>query len=334
MNQWMRLRWVLGVGVLASAGCEVSIGECRRDDAGACVDLSPDYGYDGGGDMDGSTPPADAALGDAAPPASDASVLGDGGLDAMVHDATVGQPDTSVAALTPQQFCDAQLSVARAWLDQMDLECNCVSDDDLAGRADFLALALRYNDQAGVNCLDNVNRMTGVTYDWSKAAACATRYTAQFKGPDAFSAPVVSCPGGFDVGQLEAAVGHGAQNLAQLPECRAAFAGTKAMNQSCEDSLECAGGLRCITIPGGGDKTCQPARGTNAPCTNLSDCADGHVCSLNVPAAGNNPAGYACIPTDQLKLQGGRCRFSFECAEGLLCRDDVCSTAVADVICQ
>jgi hypothetical protein len=290
--------------------------------------------------MDAATDAAvDARASDSSQPGDsgpivDAALLADAGLDASV------QPDAALpTSLSKQQFCDAQLSVAKAWLDKFsDLSCNCLSNDDIAGRDSFLAAALRYNDSAGVACLDLVDRVVGAgaTYDGTKAAACASRYASQFKGPSQFMAPIASCPGGFDIGKLEGAVGHGRQGVAQFAECRATFVGTKASGAACTESLECAGGLRCRAAPGGGATTCQSARAKNESCTKNDECADGLLCSLNVPASGSNAAESACIAVNELKANLGNCNASSECLEGLICDPTTkkCGTAQADIICK
>jgi hypothetical protein len=338
MKQVMWLKLVFAVGLLASAGCEVSVGECDKDDAGECVDLFPEVDAAWMSGMDASTDasrPSDAAAPTDSGARPDGALVVDAGLDANVGPADASAPTT----LNDQQFCDAQFAVARTWSALLDrLDCNCLSSDDVMGRASFLASTLRYDDSTGSNCLSNFSRLrsAGVTYDGSKGAACAARFAAQFKGPSQFMAPLASCPGGFDIAKLEAAIGHGRQAVAQLPECRAAFVGTKAENAACVDSLECAAGRRCRPIPGGGSSSCQSPRGVNESCTKNDDCIDGHICSLNVQASGSNPAEYSCIPVASLKLQNGNCQTSSECVEGLVCdvTSKKCVNAPSDRICE
>lgn len=336
----MRLRWLFAFGVLA-AGCEVHVGECDKDDAGRCEELFPSYdaavpgtvdasgmdaATDGAARADANAPPVDSAI------RTDAANIVDSGLDAT-------QPDASMGPLTDTQFCERQFAPGRAWSELLGrIDCNCLSSDDQMGRDSFLAASLRYTSSTISDCLDNVARLrtNGVTVDASKTAACADRFASQFKGPDQFQAPVASCGGGFDIAALEAQIGHGRQAVAQLPECRAALVGTKAFNAPCADSLECSQGLRCRPVPGGGASSCQMAAGNTDPCTKLDDCADGHVCSLSVPASGTTPAQFTCIRVNDLKLQLANCQTSSECAQGLLC--DVatkkCANPTADRICD
>jgi hypothetical protein len=342
MKHTLGLRWWIGLGLLAATGCEVSVGKCDRDDAGRCIFDDDDYDYDASwmagmdATTDASAPPPDGARPDAT--TQDATVVADGSMDASAATDGATADATTPAVLTAQQFCDAQFAVARSWSALFDdINCNCDSSDDRDGARSFLAAALRFDDSVIAACLSNVDRlrMNGVTFDGSKAAACATRFSSQFKGPQQFVAPVSSCSGGFDIAKLEGEVGHGRQALAQLPECRAALVGTKALNAPCSDSFECGSGLRCRTIPGGGSSTCQAAVGLSGPCSKNDDCADGHLCSLNVQATESTPASFACIPVDQLKFMGGNCQTSSECVVGNVC--DVatrkCIPAPTDRIC-
>lgn len=332
MNQRVLLRWVLGAGLL-SAGCEVSVGNCDKDDAGECIDLVPEFDASSALDAgDSAVAPGDARLPDSSTP-PDATTLADGGLDASA-------PDAATTVLTEQQFCEAQFATSRAWRDQFSTQCGCLSNDDVAGAASFLAAALNFNDQTISGCPDRIQQLRGlgVQFDGSKAAACARAFSANFQDPSAFTAPLASCSAGFDIGKLEAEVGHGRQAVAQLADCRATFVGTKARDAACTDSLECAGGLRCRGIPGGGGTTCQPALAKSEVCSKNDECADGLICSLNVPGNGTTVAAQSvCLGTGALELKSlnGNCARSFECERGLVCDVDShkCVPAVSDVIC-
>lgn len=321
------LRWGFGIGLLLSAfaatGCDVEActnrdvnGDCQFDgfdrDARPRIDASADASSsDGAIQSDGSIQ-SDGAVSDAGPST---------GIDG-------GAPDAGPATLAKAAFCDAQYSNAKRWRDLLDgLECPCDGEDDRVGRENFLASALVFSGISA--CEEQLNAQSGkITYDASKAGPCAERLNAQYATP----APPAACPSaGFDIAAYKAVIGHGAQRPVQLPECRATFVGSVQRDGVCADHLECIAGLRCIEIPGGGAKSCQPARTVNATCSGTSDCADGFICS------GTTATGKTCIGTSDLALrpQGGPCTNSTECVNGLVCDVTMqkCVQPTPDLIC-
>ncbi|HVZ37267.1 MAG TPA: hypothetical protein VG963_32815, partial [Polyangiaceae bacterium] len=260
-------------------------------------------------DADGIGPDSGTANGGEQSPdaAADASVFGsiDGGLDGAVP-------------LTAEAFCDLQLGRARAWLDYFESKCDCASQEERADRDYFLAAALLYDDSSGANCITAVTGLqqrTTVSYQALSAASCAQRFAGQFAEPPG------DCNAGFALDAYEALLGHGLQQIAQLPECRATFLGKVGVNGACVDAFDCTSGLRCLPLPGSapGDVnaalSCQSARGDLEPCGNRSDCADGLVCAHSDSSA----TGSNCIPANDLRQLGGPCRASRDCDEGLVC---------------
>lgn len=315
MTRW----WGIGVGLLALAGCEVSVGKCsQRDDAGQCVfeDDFPDF--DGGLGADASSP--DAA-------GSDGGDFADGAIADAGAGSDGGMVDSG--ALNPTQFCEGQYAAALKWRALLeDPACGCNSAEDVRY---FLGAVFIFSDSTITDCLNLVDRVVagGGSFVPTQAAACAARFASQFPATPA------SCPSaGIDIGTIEATVGHGVQLVQQLPECRAALVGSKAQGQPCTNALECASGLRCYATMGAG-LACRPARSLNESCTpRLGDCADGFVCSANV-VSGSGEVSSTCIPANDLKGPGGRCSISAECDSGYLCDGNrhECVSSAPELIC-
>jgi hypothetical protein len=306
-------RWLLGLGgtlLLALAGCDVSVGKCDRDDAGHCIFEDDDE--DGGDDRD-------SGRGDAG---KDGSVA-DGGVDGAVADGGVdgGGTDAGTDASivgTPidlETFCAAQLQPALAWRDAFDLCCPASIPADVT---DFLKDVLLYVEDAQGACVTARSASSKVTYDATKAAACAAEFA---KG---FAQPPASCPAtGFDLEIFEGMIGHGAQSLAQIPACREAFKGSTKQGDPCTDPLECAAGLRCSGVVG--TKTCQKAVELNGGCEGDGECVGGLTC-----AGSSASGGKQCR---ELATSTATCSRSKECESGLVCRTinakDQCTTATA-----
>lgn len=313
---WVRVGIL--VGLLPVVGCDVSFGRCDPD-AGICDDddLTP---FDGGN--------ADAGV-DAS---MDASVPNDGGMDASV--------DTTDGGLTVAQFCRAQLATAVKWRDLFDsVGCGCErsgSEGDKITR--FLSASLAYGgeDPEGT-CISvrNASISAGrIVYAPQYAEACASKFAGQFALPEV----PTTCP--VDLAAFEAQLAHGAQQLAQIPECRSAFAGKVARDGACTqlskagagESLECQAGLRCLPVLGAVDDagvtmtTCQPARALGETCVRAVQCADGLICA-------GLTGQSTCIPSDELRLNNAPCSTSIECIKGLVCSGGSCVPATADSVC-
>lgn len=314
-------RWFLGLGgtlLVALAGCDVSVGKCDRDDAGECVNLFPDDDEDGGtgkSDAGRDRSVADAGVDGAAADAGD--------VDASGADAGGADAGDIGPAITVDEFCIAQLATAVSWRDQ--LEDFCVAKD-LDWRNSFLSLSLAYTDASEDKCVNERKASIAsgsIVFDGTHAQRCASIFADQFTAPPA-SFPAA----GLDIAMYEATIGHGAQTLVQIPQCRAAFKGTLARDKVCADSLECVDGLRCL-VATGNTRTCQPAVTPPGICARTSDCADGFTC------AGPDGGAKSCIPSNDLRLDGGGCFLSAECVSGSVCTDaGKCAPAVANLICE
>ena len=306
-------RWVQALSAAALVGvvgCDAI--ESRCVSVGGCFD--PDF-----------LPDLDAAIDAATIDAETASL--DGGVDAGGQLDVPFTPDAG-PGLSISQFCDAQFATARAFSDGA---CHCLGAD-IEGLNYVREVVLRYPGSTA--CIEAVEAIVAKTsYDPQQAAACAARFDAQFELPAGVSSCAAS---GFDVGELAASVGKGAQTLVQLPECRATFVGSKLRDARCTTSLECSSGLRCLPLPGtplgaGGavPSSCQPARPLNEACATSSDCSDGLICS------GVTETTQTCIAVSALKSEGGRCRASYECRLGLACNGQgVCQPPMPDVVCK
>lgn len=301
------MRWRASIGRLGLLG--LLLGGCEDGfDARCLVVLGGDGCFDG--TEDGSV---DDDAG-----ASDAGAIADSGMDAG--------SDAGGLASSLSSFCERQFANARAFLDS----CNCVESADRDKVNAFVQDVLLYR---GIDaCVENVTRLVAtMRFEPAAATGCAQRFDAQFALPPMMSRCTA---GGIDIQLLEAAVGKGAQFLAQIPECRQAFVGTIARDGACTTSLECAGGLRCLPMPGlpvdqiGGARTCQSPRSATAPCASNSDCADGLVCSgVAVP-------GRTCIEADALRPVGAACQASLECTQDWICFSNQCAMPVVDVVCR
>jgi len=327
----MTLRWGIGVGLVvltALAGCDVSVGNCDRNDAGSCFDDFPEWDAGPGIDSGNVVPTNDGAVVSEAGTTVDAAVVDGGGLDSSVADAAV--PTT----LTIEQFCEAQYRTAKLWRDKLE-EC-CVAN--IPEREVLLFNSLFYStDGTGKDsverCIDGVKATptANLTFTGTAAPACSARYNSQFPAPPA------ACPTeGFAIETLESTIGHGAGSLIQFAECRAAFVGKVAFNAACTNSFECQSGLRCLGTAGA--KTCRAPLSRGNPCSVTSECEDGHVC-MGL-ASGN--AGRVCYPATELLETGSACDSSVtsatggstECRGGLICFDNKCTAPQATAICK
>lgn len=314
---WLRVGVV--AGLLPVAGCDVSFGHCDSD-AGTCIDDGDPSPFDGGGD---AGVPTDGGL--------------DGGLDGGMDAAANHQGDGGVSIA---KFCEAQLATAVKWRDLFDsVGCGCERSGTEGGKiTQFLQASLAYGgDNPEQRCIDvrtasiNSGRLEYVA---TNAAACASKFAAQFAEP----AMPATCP--VDLGAFEAQLAHGAQQLAQLSECRSAFVGKVAQDGACTqlsaqgagESLECQPGLRCLPVTGAVDDggvtmtTCQRARATGETCTRAVDCSDGLICA---GIAGQR----TCIPSDELRLNNAPCAASIECIKGLVCVSGGCVPPAVDSVC-
>jgi hypothetical protein len=309
-----QIRWIVaGFMLSALAGCEVHVGHCKKDDAGDCVDLFPDDdggGLDGGEDDDVDA--ADASHHDAGK--SDAAAE-DAGRDAGLSD---GGRDAQAEALTLEDFCIAQYAKAVLWRDALEDYCG---NHEVAARESFLQLSFAYPPGDAVGDCITKRTSSNVTYDGSRAQACADAFTAQFPEP-----PADFPDAGVDLSTYTSTVAHGAASLVQIADCRATFKGKLGRDKTCADSFECTDGLRCLTAPGD-ITTCQPAL-IGGVCLRSSDCADSYTC-VGSDASG----GKTCVKSDELPL-AGNCQFSFECAQDRICNDSgKCAPPQPDVIC-
>lgn len=303
--QMRRSFGVLGLlGVLAGCDAGFSTRCLIVIDEDDCFDGVPDFAQDGSVE--------DAGGG------ADAGATVDGGMDASADAASLGPSLVT--------FCEQQFATARAFLDS----CNCVESADRDKVSAFVEDVLLYR---GIDtCVQGFTRLAATTrFEPAAASTCAQRFDAQFALPPATSRCTAD---GLDIQALEAVVGKGAQLLAQLPECRAAFVGSVPRDGACVASLECAGGLRCLPMPGspidqvGGPRTCQSARIATETCASNSDCADGLVCSgVAVPSR-------TCIEANKLRPVNADCQASLECAHDWICFSNQCAMPVVDIVCR
>jgi hypothetical protein len=308
-----QIRWILaGSLVLALAGCEVSVGDCRKDDAGECVDLFPDE-EDAGDDEDGGRTDGGRTDGGRADGGGDGGR--DGGIDGSSPGNDAGQ---SGEPLSLEEFCIAQFETAVLWRDALEEYC---INDAIAERDTFLNLTFFYpSDDAVGRCIDRLGS-SNITFDGTKAAECAEIFVDQFAAPPA-SFPET----GIDLSAFTSTIAHGAASLVQIPECRAALKGKLARDAACTDSFECVSGLRCRAAPGD-TSTCQ-SEVTGGVCLRSSECADGFTC-VGSSASG----GKTCVASDALPI-AGNCQYSFECAEDRVCSSaGKCVAPTPDVIC-
>jgi hypothetical protein len=305
----VEIRWfAFGALAFALSACEVSVGKCRKDDAGECVDLFDDEDAgdeeDAGDDLDAGR--ADAGRTDAGRADGGDASRTDGGGDAG---ADGGGGGDGSASLTIDEFCEAYLSRALAW---RDLLAECCLNEAIDDRESLLASVFLYGgDTTLTDCIDNIDdQVTAdrVDLDTTKLQSCADEFAKQL--PEAPS----SCPAeGFDLDALESTAGHGLQRLPQIPVCREALAGKVKRDQICTDSLECIAGLRCMPAPGN-TRTCQPA--AIEECVNTAQCEDETICVGQLTSGGKT-----CVSVDELPLTSNqRCDLSSECANDLLCR--------------
>ena len=319
----MKLRWGTVLGLLAVAGCDVSV--CTdRDALGNCVDITfPDFDatlHPDGAVSDGAVSDAGPALtGDGAA----ASVTADSGIDGgALADAGPVAP----TSLTLEQFCEARYAVAKQWRDTYFAKC-CSNNQDLATTNTFLGSNFGLSsdvDTVGL-CVSGIQALptANLTFVGSAATACAAKLSSPF------AAPPTDCPaGGIDIKTLEASVGHQVASPVQLTECRAAFVGQVAFGASCTNSLECKGGYRCLGDTG--SKTCRVAVDASGVCAVSSECADGLVC---VTGAGST-AGKVCRPATEPLDVTVTCGLSTECRSGLVCDTNKCANATPSLICK
>lgn len=333
-NGWM-VRVAISMGLLAVAACDVDVKKCVGEFCGEWPD------FDAGPELDAAKPDASGPDSSAPVDASGIDAARDAGTDAAADTGPVVVDAGGTLALA--SFCDAQYARAKAWYDLLvGPNCSCVSTADQAAVNDLLVASMRFDPSMTVSScaarLDSLMAL-GVSYDATKARACAERYAGQFAAPPANCAST-----GVDVAMIESTLGHGAQALVQLAECRAAFVGSRARDAACEESFQCGGGLRCLPKVDSG-KFCQPARGLNESCEVNGDCADGHICAVQttttaLPDGGVGavrPATRVCIEATpiQLKAPGAKCGLSSECVSGYLCSADyTCVAPAAEVICK
>jgi hypothetical protein len=315
--------------LLAVSGCDVKVTDCNKSDAAICdfTDDVSDGGEDDASDSDAATSGSDGGTADAA--AGDGSTGGN--LDGSTTDDAGGDTPDAAAPFTIEEFCAAQLSSATAWRDALYDRCFVRSppmNREQAAQSAFLSAVLLYADDDAIGaCVRNQTTLTApggkVSYDATKAAACATAIAAQYDEP-----PQTFPAQGADLGTAEGTIGHGAAANVQLPACRATFVGSSKLGATCSSSFECADGLRCRT-QSADLKTCQAAVTTeNGPCTLASDCADNLRC-VGDPAG----SGKTCVAKDNLPIGGGRCASSRECISGYVCTSNVCVAAKPSFIC-
>lgn len=322
----------LGAFALAAlGGCDVTTVDCdEKPDADICQDDPEDDGGDewpdddGGSKTDGGK--ADAGKSDAGTAdggktdaSTDAGTTDGGSSDGATSDGAAASP------LTIDEFCVAQLKVAVSWRDA--LEGLCGSTKNASERNDFLRDVLGYVDDGEGKCVTALNAAiatTNTTFDGTKAQVCVDTYNAQLAlPPDPFPTA------GIDLTMYESKIGHGAQQLIQIPICRQALKGKATNGKTCTGHFECAEGLRCLEASGGA-KTCQTAR-VGGTCTATAQCADGYTCVGSATSGG----GKTCVKNDALPTNGGNCEISRECATDLVCNaSGKCATPVASEICK
>lgn len=310
----LQLGWLLsGSILLVSTGCDVNVHKCKGNDDPQC-----DFGDFGDGDgdteLDGSTKGDAATDADSGPgdggPRGDGGPLDDGGL--------TGQP------LTISEFCKVALAPALSWDAKLDL-C-CVASEANGSKERDRILSFFGFPPTGVTACEAQADSANITFVEAKAEPCAKKLAAFYN-----VAPPANCPSGegFFLPELEATVGHGAQHISQIPECRAAFVGKIKLDDPCTSDLECADGRTCKGAPGGGN-TCQ-APLTGGICTAAADCAPGYVCKGSTLAAGRT-----CVSKESdLGVNGGACTGSSECPVGSVCAArDVCAAPPCALICR
>jgi hypothetical protein len=305
----VQIRWiVVGSLALALGGCEVH--KCTdKDEDGRCADLfddDEDAGDDDAGPLDGGRSDGGRSDGGRTDGGTDGGT-GEGGADGGGGE-----------ALTLEQFCEAQFATAISWRTAIGEYCD---DDSFPELESFLESTFLFpKDDAVGKCISALNS-NNLTFDGSRAAACAEAFASQYDDP-----PASFSDGGIDLSMYTSTIGHGAAALAQLPECRAAFKGKLARDARCLNHLECMDGLRCLPAPGD-TIACQPAL-TGGVCLSNAQCDDGYTC-VGTDASG----GKTCVTNDALPL-AGNCGRTLECAEGRVCNDsNRCVAPTADVIC-
>lgn len=308
---YKHLGWLLSGSLLLSlAGCDVSIGKCKEDDAGDCdfgfdededIDSGKSDGGDGDGEGDGSVE-GDAGL-DAGDD-TDAGGDGDGDGDGPVYE---GEP------LELEELCEAFVSRRAAWESLLD-DCECSFEDSNELRSQ---LGMFGSDDRGFGCTTAYEKtLTSehVTYRAAAAGACADAFLKYLE-----AAPK-SCPEiGFVASYFAAHAGKGIAHPAQLAACQATFEGDLNENALCENDWECKGDLRC-RLPGEGaaERKCLrpvPLRGL---CTRDQDCTSGSLC-IRENAEGSTSS---CVSERDLKISGGHCSRHPECADGYVCDND------------
>lgn len=297
----------LGLLAITAAACEDGLSFCTdRNDAGQCPDV-PDFIFDAS--IDATTPPSDAGS-DARPAdatTADATVSIDASTDA-------GTDAGAQASYDVEDFCAAQYAVARAWRDKFDQCCGTLNNDQTKSRDELLANAFQYANavmDSVASCVSGINGSLGpnLTYVPTAAVACADKFAAQFKAPPA------DCPqGGFPIESIESDIGHGIQDVTQIPECRAAFVGKLALNAQCTNTFTCQSGLRCIGSTGA--KFCVQPRTNGMTCGESSECADGLQC---VGSSASGAGGRVCRPVEEPVELNSNCERSTECRVGTLC---------------
>jgi hypothetical protein len=327
----MKLRWGIGLGLLAMvvAGCDVSV--CTKDVDGHCFD-APDYNFDASFGLDASTDGGTRT--DGAVIADDGAVLFPDG--AVVSDSGVPGidggvvPDAGPAVLRIEDFCDAEYRTAKAWRDKLE-QCCVVADakdrELLLENAFFYfvdgnAATGKESVEACTDALKASETAGQLSYVASAAPACVAGFNNQFP-----PAPTECPAAGFDAETIEANTAHGAQELNQLPACRQAIVGKAAFNAPCGNSFECQDPYRCLGTTGA--KTCRVALSRGNPCNRTSECQDGYLCMGVASGSG----GRVCYPATEPLETGTACSASTECRTGLLC-DDKCTSPQPQLICK
>jgi hypothetical protein len=287
----------------------------EEDDAAVASDAGPDSGATG----DAGKPSVDAGDASAAD-AGAAATAADAATDAGAADA-----GPAIIPLSIDEFCTAQYESAIAWREALYDRCN---GKFVAEQGAFLERSLRYKDTSVDGCVANFKTLIEtnktVTYHPERAQACATAYSQQFAG-----APASFPDAGVDVGTYEGQLGHGYALPQQIPACREALVGSIKRDQPCVSTAECADGLRCRTAPGGGAaRACQPAI-TGGVCESSAECTDDYRCAGSTLNSGSK----TCVKATELGVNGARCSSSQECALGLVCSNNICTTAKTSLIC-
>jgi hypothetical protein len=320
---------VLGASVVALSACDVSVGHCKKDDAGECVDLFPD---DDGGQDDEDGGALDGGRSDAGKDAG-GDAQADGSMDAGASSEDGGDAGDAGSSsdsevrdpLTIREFCEAALAPGQAWADKMDECCSSAA----VGSAEHDRLLALFGSPAGgaSDCEDRQQALIdsgNVTFDGKYAAACADAIAANYDD----MAPPADCPSGdgYFLPEIEAMVGHGAQAPQQIPVCRKAFVGKLAAATTCTSDWHCSDNRVCRA--GSGGQTCQDPVPEGGTCDDAFDCAYGTTCVGN---DSSGTGGKRCIATDDLGLNTAKCTRSAECIVGLVCDGDtkLCTQAPA-----